>query len=170
MRTQLAYKVSCLFLSLPANHRPSILSNDKSRLAYCWCLTKSFGAPPANPPSQWETRAGGWRNLSNPAECWPIGCKESYSGPINNGGAPEILCQDSLTGCWCTADLGWLNIGQLQVLAGVYRRTNTKFFTVCKPYANLILTLTNQVPLWTNKAQAASSSSFIVVKIYSAFD
>ncbi len=51
-----------------------------------------------------------------------------------------------------------------------YRRPNTKFFTVCKPYANLILTLTNQAPLRTNKALAASSSSFIVVKIYLAFD
>ena len=27
----------------------------------------------------------------------------------NNGGAPEIICQDSLAGCWCTADLCWLN-------------------------------------------------------------
>ncbi len=41
--------------------------------------------------------------------------------------------------CLCT-----LNIGQLQVSAGV--------------------------PLWTNNALAASISSFIVVKIYSAFD
>jgi hypothetical protein len=65
---ELAYKVSCLFLSVPANHKPSILSNDKSGLAYCWCLTMRVGALPANPPSQWETRAGGWRNLSNPAD------------------------------------------------------------------------------------------------------
>jgi hypothetical protein len=38
---------------------------------------------------------------------------------LNNDGTPEIICQDSLAGCWCTADLGWLNIGQLQVTAGV---------------------------------------------------
>ncbi len=65
---ELAYKVSCLFVSIPANHRPSLLSNDKSGLAYCWCLTERVGALPANPPSQWETRAGGWQNLSNPAD------------------------------------------------------------------------------------------------------
>jgi hypothetical protein len=34
-------------------------------------------------------------------------------------GAPEITCQNSFAGGWCTADLGWLNIGQLQVPAGV---------------------------------------------------
>ncbi len=45
---ELAFKVSCLFLSVPANHRLSILSNDKSELAYCWFLTKRVGAPPAN--------------------------------------------------------------------------------------------------------------------------
>ncbi len=49
---ELAYKISCLFLSVPANHRLSILSNDKSGLAYCWCLTKRVGEPlqilPAN--------------------------------------------------------------------------------------------------------------------------
>ncbi len=49
-----------------------------------------------------------------------------------------------------------------------YRRPNTSVFTVCKPYANLILTLTHKAPLWTSKALAASNSSFIVVKIYSA--
>jgi hypothetical protein len=47
-----------------------------------------------------------------------IGCKKAI-GPPNNGGAPEKICQDSLAGCWCTADLGWLNIGQLHVPAGV---------------------------------------------------
>ncbi len=149
---ELAYKVSCLFLSVPANHRPSILSNDKSGLASCWCLTKGVCTPPANPPSQWETRAGGWKNLSNHAG--PIGCKESYR-TTKNGGAPEIINQDSLAGCWCTADLGKLNIGQLQVPARL-------------PPAKH-LTLTNKEPLWTNKALASSSSSFIVVKIYSAF-
>jgi hypothetical protein len=84
---ELAYKVSCLFLSDPANHKPST------------------------------------RKLSN-------GCKYQPA----------------------------------------YRRPNTKFFTVCRPYANLILILTNQGPLRTNKALAASRSSFIIVKIYSAFD
>jgi hypothetical protein len=64
----------------------------------------------------------------------------------NNGGAPEIICQNSLSGCWCTADLVWLNIGQLQYQLA-YRRPNNKFFTVCKPFANLILTLANQAPL-----------------------
>ncbi len=29
------------------------------------------------------------------------------------------ICQDRLAACWCTADLGWLKIGQLQVPAGV---------------------------------------------------
>ncbi len=60
--------MSEIILSVPASHRPSILSNDKNGLAYCWCLTKRVGAPPANPPSQWETRAGGWRNLPNLAD------------------------------------------------------------------------------------------------------
>jgi hypothetical protein len=41
---ELVNKVSCLFLSVPANYRLSILSNDKSGLAYCWCLTKRVGA------------------------------------------------------------------------------------------------------------------------------
>jgi hypothetical protein len=35
---------------------------------------------------------------------------------------------------------------------------------------NIIFTLTNKAPLLNNKALAASSSSFVVVKIYSAFD
>ncbi len=65
---ELTYKVSCLFLSVPANHKPSILSNDKSGLASCWYLTMRVGALPANPHSQWETRAGGWQNLSKPAD------------------------------------------------------------------------------------------------------
>ncbi len=65
---ELAYKVSCLFLSVSANHKLSIVSNDKSGLAYCSCLTKRVGTLPANPPSQWETRAGGRQNLSNPAD------------------------------------------------------------------------------------------------------
>jgi hypothetical protein len=64
------------------------------------------------------------------------------------------------------ANLGLLNIGQLQVLPA-YRQPDTRF---CKPYASLILTLASKAPLWTNKALAASSSSFIVVKICSAFD
>ncbi len=41
------------------------------------------------------------------------------TGTPNNGGAWETICQDSLAGCWCAADLGWLNIGQLQVPAPV---------------------------------------------------
>ncbi len=65
---KLAYKVSCLFLIIPANHRLSIMSNDKSGLAYCKCLTKRVGALPANLPSEWETRAGGRQNLSKPAD------------------------------------------------------------------------------------------------------
>ncbi len=64
------------------------------------------------------------------------------------------------------ADLGWLNIGQLQVLPA-YRQPDTRFL---KPYASLILILTNKAPLWTNKPLAANSSSFIVVKICSAID
>jgi hypothetical protein len=28
-----------------------------------------------------------------------------------------------------------------------HRQPNTRLFTVCKPYANLILTLTNKAPL-----------------------
>jgi hypothetical protein len=39
--------------------------------------------------------------------------------PLNNGGVLEIICQDILAGCWCTADLGWLNIRPLQVTARV---------------------------------------------------
>ncbi len=105
--SELAYEVSWLFLSVPANHRPSILSNDKSGLTYCWCLNKRVGAPPANPPSQWETRAGGWWNFSNPAGQQDA---KKATGPLNNSGLPEIICQDSLAGWWCTADLGWLNI------------------------------------------------------------
>ena len=45
-------KLARLFLSVPANHKPSILSNDKSGLASCWYLTMRVGALPANPPSQ----------------------------------------------------------------------------------------------------------------------
>jgi hypothetical protein len=45
--------------------------------------------------------------------------KATATGPLNNGRAPEIISQDSLAGFWCTADLGWLNIGRLQIPAGV---------------------------------------------------
>jgi hypothetical protein len=45
--------------------------------------------------------------------------QRNYRTTIDNGGAPEIICQDSLAGWWCTADLGRINIGQLQVPAGV---------------------------------------------------
>jgi hypothetical protein len=40
--SELAYEVSCLFLSVPANHEPSILTNDKSGLAYCWLGCSDF--------------------------------------------------------------------------------------------------------------------------------
>jgi hypothetical protein len=51
------------------------------------------GSLSANPPSQLETRAGNERNLSNPAD--QLDAKKA-TGPLNNGGAPEIICQDSL--------------------------------------------------------------------------
>ncbi len=55
------------------------------------------------------------------------------------------------------ARIAWLAASALQTWVGLtldsckqqpaYRRPNTEFFTVCKPYANLKLTLTNQAPL-----------------------
>jgi hypothetical protein len=53
--------------------------------------------------------------------------------PLNNGGVPESICQDSLAGCWCSAHFGWLNIGQLQVPAGV----PTSQTLDCIQFANL---------------------------------
>jgi hypothetical protein len=81
----------------------SIWNSELAVLASCWCFTKWVGALLPNPPRQWETRAGGWRNLSDPADQKDT---KKTTGPLNNGGAQEIICHDSLAGCWCTAELG----------------------------------------------------------------
>ncbi len=150
---ELAYKVSCLFLSVHVIHKLSILSNDKSGLAYCWCLTMRLGALPADPPCQWEPRAGSLQNLSSPAD--QKDAKKAI-GPLKNGGSLEIICQDSLAGCWCTADLGWLNIRQLQIQASVPQARHLILYTL--QFANLIPTCYLHWPIRCHFELETSSS------------
>ncbi len=135
-----------------------------------------------HPSAQWNLRGGRWRSAeytvvrkkkwkSPPPQKKKINLSAFSKANLRSNSLWDalIVFVNNLAVCWCTAVLGWLNIGQLQVPA-TYSRPNTRLSKVCNPYANLILTLTNKVPVWNNKTLAASSFTLIDVKIVLAFD
>jgi hypothetical protein len=52
------------------------------------------------------------------------------TGLLNKGTPPELIFQDCLAGCWCTPDLGWPNIGLLQVQAGVPQAKHKRLYSL----------------------------------------